>query len=126
MLYRGIRFAAADLQPAAGAPCSRQVRIENQRALDECHTIVKVPDNIAEAMAAVGERDRVIPSQLGRPSSQALGFGRLVNDPPSSRSPFGARSNGQLWRTPRQIPGRARSPWRTVLVPRRWSLSSFG
>ena len=38
----------------------------------------RVPDHIAEGMAAVGERDRVIPSQLDRPSSQALGFGGLL------------------------------------------------
>ena len=101
---RGIRLAEADLHPAAGAPCSRQVRVENQRAIYECRAIVKVPDNIAEGMATVRRARPRHPVPARSPVEPGARLRlSLLNERPSSRSPSGARSSGRLWRTPRQI-----------------------
>src|SRR5258705_1677379 len=74
----GVWLAETDLYPTAEAPCSGQVRVEDERTIDEGGTIIKVADHIAKDKPAVGERDRVIPSQIDRPSSQPGGFVDLL------------------------------------------------
>jgi len=68
MLYPRIRLAKANLHPTAGTPGNRQVRIENQGALDKCHAVVKVLDHNAEGMPGVGEPLDPAPGSMSRPA----------------------------------------------------------
>src|SRR5262249_52760772 len=80
----GVRVAEAELYPAADGPRGGQVRVEDDRAVDERSTIVEILDHVAKGKPGVAERDRVIPSCLDRPSSQPCCFGdllRTVNHP---------------------------------------------
>ena len=90
MLDRNFRLAQIDSHPAAKMPRLGQVRIELESAIDEGHADFDVMDNICKRKATPSKRNRVIPAQFRRTTSQPCGFGGLlhaVNYPTTSLAP---------------------------------------
>src|SRR5262245_27985448 len=87
MLDRSLRLAQIDFHPAAKMPGLGQVRVELEGAIDEGGADFDIMDNIRKRKASPSERNRIIPAQLRRTTSQPRGFSRLlhaVNHPPTS------------------------------------------
>src|SRR5262249_53749206 len=78
VLDRAFRLAQIDSHPAAKMPRLGQVRIELEGPIDKGGSDFDVMDNICECKAPPGERNRIIPAQLPRTSSQPCGFGSLL------------------------------------------------
>src|SRR5262245_51021826 len=84
------RLAQIDSHPAAKMPCLGKVWIELKRTFDEGGADFDIVDNITERKASPSERNRIIPAQLRRTTSQPCGFGSLlhaVNYPTTSLAP---------------------------------------
>src|SRR5262245_2119949 len=73
-----LRFTVQDLHPATEKPRPRQVRVERESLIREGGAVIEIADDITEDKSGCTERDRVITSQLRRPSSQPFGFGDLL------------------------------------------------
>jgi hypothetical protein len=76
---REVRLAAAKrANRPARVPRHCQVRIENERAIDEGNSALEIAGYIAEGQASESERDRVILAQLRRPRGKARGVVDLL------------------------------------------------
>ena len=66
-----VRIAALGAQESAEEPGRRQVRIERERPVDECHAVVEVAAEMREGMAAPGEGYRVVLAEFDGPAGEA-------------------------------------------------------
>ena len=64
MLNREVRLAAVESEQAAENPCSRQIWIEQERAISESDRAIEVADQKAKRMRPSRERDGIILAQL--------------------------------------------------------------
>ena len=79
MLDRHVRLAAAKSpHRSAGIPRDGQVRIENERPVDERDGSFEIAGDITERKPAESERDRVVLAEFRRPPGQPRGFGDLL------------------------------------------------
>src|SRR5262245_796876 len=87
MLDRSLRLAQIDFHPAATIPGLRPARVELDGVNDGGGAGFDVMDSIRKRNASPSERNRIIPAQLRRTTSQPRGFSRLlhaVNHPTTS------------------------------------------
>src|SRR5215475_10078829 len=73
-----LQLAENDLYPAAHPPRQCQVRIDRERPIDERGAGAEVVDQIGERKPGPAQGDRVVVTNLGRTSSETLGFGDLL------------------------------------------------
>src|SRR5262245_49541820 len=66
-----VRLALPESQESAKEPCSREIRIEHERLVDQAYAAVEVAGEVAERMAASRQRDGIILAQLDGAASQA-------------------------------------------------------
>src|SRR5262245_13760326 len=79
-----IRFAEIHLDPAAGPPSHRQVRVDQQCSVKEGSAIVELVGDKGERPSREAEYASIVIAQLERTSGQPSGFGNLllsVDDP---------------------------------------------